>query len=163
VVICGASGSGKSALTANWCRRFIEGNPDSLVIGHYIGSTSSSSELTGMLRRIAWEINERFGLEREIPTDSKELVREFPRILAETSNKGGCILVLDALDQLADEGQDLKWLPQSLPQNVTIVTSALPGRCYNNIKGRNWDEVVVSSLTEGERRLFVEVSDVNLF
>jgi hypothetical protein len=57
-------------------------------MAHYIGSTSSSSELPGLLRRILWEIERHFKLHKQIPTDPKEMARVLPDWLDEASQRG---------------------------------------------------------------------------
>ena len=51
LVILGQSGSGKSALVANWCGRFEEKHPDDFLFVHFIGSSPESASHWNLLRR----------------------------------------------------------------------------------------------------------------
>ena len=55
LVVLGESGSGKSALLANWAARYREKHTDAFMIQHYIGATPYSADWASMLRRIMGE------------------------------------------------------------------------------------------------------------
>lgn len=52
--------------------------------------------------------------------------------LEESSENHPVILILDSLDQLSvdDGGVQLEWLPKTLPSNVYMILSTLPGEKY---------------------------------
>jgi hypothetical protein len=52
LVVLGESGSGKSALLANWALRHRAAHPDDFLLLHFIGGTPDSADLAAMLRRI---------------------------------------------------------------------------------------------------------------
>lgn len=60
LVILGDSGSGKSALLANWALRYREKHPDELVVMHFIGATAYSADWALMVRRIMAELQRVF-------------------------------------------------------------------------------------------------------
>lgn len=160
LVICGESGSGKSALVCNWALGYVERyKTERLVITHYIGSTAQSTDLAGLLRRIMGEIKSFYGVPDEIPTDLRSLIEAFPDWLTEAAKRGGLLLVLDALNQLEDRGKgevhDLAWLPREYPNGVQVVVSTLPGRCMNTIQQRGWHTLRVEPLNETERQALV--------
>lgn len=143
MVILGESGSGKSALIANWIKKHKEEYPDDFMVTHFIGGTADSADYVKILRRIMEEIRDRyepkkketeegirsFGKEKEdeIPTDPKKVVEVFPQWLAKASARGKCIFVLDALNQLEDKDNapDLGWLPGFFPENIRVILSTL--------------------------------------
>ena len=145
LVVLGESGSGKSALIANWARKYQEDHPDDFMVFHYIGGTADSADYAKILRRIMAEIQARYApkekgkdgdkerplsaspKEDEIPTDPKKVVEQFPLWLAKAAARGRFILVLDALNQLEDKDNapDLGWLPQFFPENVRVILSTL--------------------------------------
>ena len=45
------SGSGKSALVANWSKRLDDSDPDAFKFVHFIGSSADSASYTKILRR----------------------------------------------------------------------------------------------------------------
>ena len=179
LVILGESGSGKSALIANWAEKYRETHPGDFMVCHYTGSTPDSADYVSILRRIMEEVKERYepgtkdggegisrirstlagrGAESEIPTDPKKIVEAFPLWLARAAApRGRLILVLDALNQLddRDNAPDLGWLQWSFPPNVRLILSTLPGRSLEALKKRNWPELNVRPMEKEEQRKYV--------
>ena len=174
----GDSGSGKSALTCNWTLQYKNAQQHKLVVAHYIGCTSASTDLSNLLRRylqqlsqdyhfsnnvifrVIGEIKERFSLDKDIPRDLPGMIEAFPDWLSEAGQRGGMVLVLDALNQLEDRGQgdahDLQWLPREFPNGVQLIVSTLPGRCLNALNARRWPQLRVEPLSPSERTTLVE-------
>ena len=179
LVLLGDSGAGKSALIANWVRRYSEAHPDDFVITHFIGGTADSADYVNILRRIMGEIKTRedeklgkkgigkgdegallgsIGKEQdEIPTDSKKVVEAFPLWLAKAAASGRCIIILDALNQLEDRDNapDLGWLPEYFPENIRVILSTLPGRCLDALTKRGWKTMKIQPLEMNERKEFI--------
>ena len=174
LVLMGESGSGKSALIANWVEKYRKKYPDDFMVSRFIGGTPDSADYVNLLRRIMEEIRERhepkedsargvIGAEKddEIPTDPKKVVEAFPLWLAKAAAKGKFILILDGLNQLddRDNSPDLGWLPQYTPPNVRLILSTLPGRCLDALEKRDWMEraepLKVEPLKVGERKKFI--------
>lgn len=162
LVILGESGSGKSALLANWVARYRQAHPDALVLQHYIGATSYSADWAAMLRRLISEFKRRLGIQQDIPDQSDALRSAFPNWLymagakvaaTPSSHSSKIIIVLDALNQLEDRdgAPDLVWLPPVMPENVRLIVSTLPGRPLDEIQKRHWPTFKVDSLNERER------------
>lgn len=153
LVVVGESGSGKSALLANWALRHRTANPGDFVLTHFIGATPHSSDWTALLRRIVAELKRHFGIAREIPGRPDALRAAFGNWLHLAGAQGRVILVLDALDQLEDRNgaPDLVWLPPTIPANVRLVLSSLPGRPLDEVRKRGWGTLLVEPLDPGER------------
>ena len=81
LVILGESGSGKSALLANWVARYRQAHPDALVLQHYIGATPYSADWAAMLRRLMGEFKRRLGIQQDIPDQPDALRSAFPNWL----------------------------------------------------------------------------------
>eukprot|EP01087_Luapelamoeba_hula_P007418 TRINITY_DN181_c2_g1_i1.p1 TRINITY_DN181_c2_g1~~TRINITY_DN181_c2_g1_i1.p1 ORF type:complete len:1492 (-),score=334.59 TRINITY_DN181_c2_g1_i1:1835-6310(-) len=159
MVIVGESGSGKSALTCNWTLQYKSAQTHKLVVAHYIGCTAASTDLASMLRRIIEEIREYYKIDKDVPRDLPALIEGFPEFLSEAAQRGGMVLVLDALNQLEDKGDvhDLHWLPREFPNGIQLVLSTLPGRCLNMVANqRGWTTLKVEPLTAPERVTLVE-------
>src|SRR5208282_3402150 len=122
LVILGESGSGKSALLANWVARYRQAHPDALVLQHYVGATPYSADWAAMLRRLMGEFKRRLDIQQDIPNQPDALRSTFPNWLYMAATKGRVVLVLDALNQLEDRdgAPDLVWLPPVLPENVRL-------------------------------------------
>ncbi len=166
LVILGESGSGKSALLANWISRYSLAHSEALVLQHYIGATPFSADWTAMLRRIIGEFKRKLGLQQDIPDQPDALRSAFPNWLSTASAKIGkrdtkykkIVLVLDALNQLGDcDGvPDLMWLPQVMPKNVRLIVSTLPGRPLDEIMQREWPPFFVEPLSLNERKELIK-------
>jgi tetratricopeptide (TPR) repeat protein len=155
LVVSGESGSGKSALLANWpLRRRLATHPaETPPLIHFIGATHYSADWTAMLARLVSEINRRFDLHQTIPEEPDALRRAFASSLDAAAAKGKLVIVLDALDQIEDRdgAPDLVWLPEVIPANVRLVVSTLPGRARDEITRRQWPSLEVLPLRPGER------------
>jgi nephrocystin-3 len=157
LVILGESGSGKSALLANWVIKYREAHLNELLIMHFIGASPYSSDWAAMLRRIMGEFKRRFDIKGEIPDKPDELRNAFANWLSMAAVKGKVIIILDALNQLEDRdgAPDLVWLPPSIPTNVRMFLSTLPGRPLDDLKKRSWPVLTVEALSLDERRQFI--------
>eukprot|EP01122_Echinamoeba_exundans_P012774 TRINITY_DN542_c0_g1_i4.p1 TRINITY_DN542_c0_g1~~TRINITY_DN542_c0_g1_i4.p1 ORF type:complete len:1450 (+),score=311.88 TRINITY_DN542_c0_g1_i4:280-4629(+) len=157
IVVVGDAGVGKSAFLCNWAVRYKRDNPDKLVITHFIGATSASTDLAQTLTRIMQEINSFYQLDKEIPTSVTAMVEKFPEFLAEAGKRRGLVLLLDALDQLspADGAQDLLWLPTISPDGVRLVLSCQTSPCLNVITKRKWRSMQIQPLSKAERTILI--------
>jgi tetratricopeptide (TPR) repeat protein len=157
LVLLGESGCGKSALLANWVRRYRKTHPDVFVIQHYIGASPYSADWAAMLRRIMGEFKRNLRIEEEIPSKPDELRDAFKVWLYQAAARKKIVLVLDALNQLADSDRapDLPWLPLETPADLRLFVSTLPGRPLEEIRRRNWPEFEVTLLETEERRKLI--------
>jgi len=180
LVVLGESGSGKTALLANWARGYRErlkeaGTParksfwkrlttrsqakPPFVLMHFIGATPASADWAAMVRRILGEFNRKLDLHIEIPDQPDALRERFANALSMAAARGRAILVLDGLNQLEDRDQapDLVWLPPVIPSNIRLILSTLPGRPLDDLKQRGWPTMAVQPLDRNERqKLIVE-------
>jgi tetratricopeptide (TPR) repeat protein len=157
LVILGESGSGKSALLANWAKHYRQQIPEGVLLEHYIGSTPTSVDWQAMLRRIMIELQLRFAIRMTIPEEPAEIRLQFANWLGMIPEKTRLVLVLDALDQLDDTqgALDLVWLPVEFPPNVRVILSTLPGRPLEAIQDRDWPTMVVEPMDRTERRQLI--------
>jgi hypothetical protein len=159
LMVLGESGSGKSALLANWLHRYRAAHPDEVVLYHAIGATPQSADGSATLRRLLGEFRRRLGVQVDVPTKPVELQQAFAGALYQAAARGKVVLVLDALNQLEDRDgmPDLLWLPPELPANVRLIVSTLPGRSLDELTRRHWPTLAVKPLEPEERtRLIVE-------
>ncbi|MBN2131662.1 MAG: DUF4062 domain-containing protein [Sedimentisphaerales bacterium] len=157
LVVLGESGSGKSALLANWAAGYRRAHPDAFVLEHYIGATPGSADWAALLRRIMGEFKRKLGLQQDIPDKPDALRSACPNWLHMAAAKGRIVLLLDALNQLEDrEGaQELLWLPPVMPGNVRLIVSTLPGKPLDEVGKRGWPVLRVEPLSTDERHELV--------
>lgn len=105
IVLCAASGSGKSALLAKWCERRT--NSGDLVVRHFVSikyptTTSPSACLQHLLVQLRLiDRNETDNREAAIPVDERELLSAIHERLQRPAPQGRrVIVVIDALDEL---------------------------------------------------------------
>ena len=160
LVVLGESGSGKSALLANWMQRTRSESKDTIVIAHFIGSNSKSSDWAEMIRRILRQMERAVGIPLHIPDRLSELPSAFSSGLQMASDKRRFVVIIDGLDQLIDRdgAPDLVWLPYEIPSNVRLILSTLPGRPLHEITKRGWPTIRTRGLRPDERSELIEIS-----
>jgi tetratricopeptide (TPR) repeat protein len=155
LVVLGESGSGKSALLANWFLQYSRLHPADFALIHFIGATPDSADPIRFLRRIMLEIKRRFSDQflDDVPTELERLRQEFSFWLMRVCANGKMVLVLDGLDQLEDHDAavELGWLPAILPPTCRVILSTMPGRSLGATRRRQWHELTVQPLTMSER------------
>jgi hypothetical protein len=155
-IVTGQSGCGKSALLAAWIEQARL--PERTFV-HYIGGTSESRTAQSIVLRLMETIRQWGTVSDRIPDDFQEAVCLLPEWLAMAakSQKGGVLIVLDALDRLESEhDRKLWWLPSYLPTGVRLVASTLPAESEDELLRRGWltpaTRVAVPLLDEAWRR-----------
>jgi tetratricopeptide (TPR) repeat protein len=163
LVLLGDSGSGKSALLANWVDLWRKTHPTDFVFQHYIGGTPDGSIHWKIMTRLMAEIKRWTDDPEELPKTNDDILRDFPlwlskaRIMAE---HGGVrfIVVLDALNQLEDKdyGRLLGWLPEHpFTGSLRLIASSLPGKTMEVIEKRDWSTFKIKPLEIEERRSMI--------
>ena len=157
LVLLGESGSGKSALLANWARQYRADHPAELLIMHFVGASPQSADWAAMLRRILGEFKRHFDIADEIPDQPEALRTAFANWLSLAAARGRLVLILDALNQLEDRDQapDLIWLPPVISGNVRLILSTLPGRPLAAVDKRGWPRLRIEPLELEERRQLI--------
>jgi nephrocystin-3 len=164
LVLVGDSGSGKSALVANWLEHWREAHSRDFLFQHYIGGTPDSADHWRLMVRLIAEIKRWSNDPEDAPRSHDDLLRDFPLWLSKARSKAEhdgvrCIVVLDALNQLVehDRARLLGWLPQHpFTGGLRLVVSTLPGDTMEAIHQRGWESLRVEPLTTNERREMVE-------
>jgi nephrocystin-3 len=159
LLVLGDSGSGKSALLANWVARWHEAHPADYIFQHYIGGTSDSSSHWKLMTRLMGEIKRWTEDAEELPKTNDDIQRDFTVWLSKAGIKAKrdgvkFIVVLDALNQLDDKDHAhiLGWLPtEPFRDNLRLVVSALPGTILESLEKRALPVLRIESLSPAER------------
>jgi WD40 repeat protein len=165
LVIHGDSGSGKSALVSRVLSS-IDGNSD--VVFRFIGAAPGSTNVRLLLESLCRQLARVAGTSEgtDIP-DYNTLVRDFVQRMTSHPSNRRLVLILDALDQLAPlyGAQTLNWLPRTLPDNVHVVVSTVPGSVLDVLRRDVPDthryELHGMSLDEGSVLLDLWLHDAN--
>lgn len=167
IVLLGESGSGKSSLLANWAEKFEQEHAGVRVLKHFVGVSADSTDYIFLLKRIMEEINEYLVLcsgsnevaLEEVPAAPEDVVAVFSSWLAKIEGQDQLLIVIDALNQLEDRdgALDLGWLPKHLPENLKLVVSTLEGPCLDELKRRDWSELVVEPMAHDEVAQFINL------
>ncbi len=140
LAVIGEPGSGKSALMAKALEQARVAHPKTVTMVRYIGATPGSSDGRTLLNSLCRELSRRYGAdESTVPSEYNDLAVEFAKRLELATADRPLFVFLDALDQLGknDPARGLGWLPASLPGNVHLVVSVLPGDCEASLRGKH--------------------------
>lgn len=156
LVICGESGAGKSALLAYWSNHYRQLHSDAFIIIHHVGATAASTSHVSLMRRVMFEIQDRFGLSAEVPSMQDKVESEFDYWLG-YARETGLILVIDALNQLSEPSRrTLNWLSTALPAFVRLIVSTTDGEILTELEGRGWPILRVEPLKREMRQRVVQ-------
>uniref|UniRef100_A0A8C2ITE3 NACHT and WD repeat domain containing 2 n=1 Tax=Cyprinus carpio TaxID=7962 RepID=A0A8C2ITE3_CYPCA len=138
LVVYGGPCTGKTLLLAevakqaySWLQKEMGPETDPVVIVRFIGSTDFSTDLRTLLQSICEQIAINYQcLIHFLPNKIQEMRELLVNLLGESSFHRPLVIILDALEQLADvdEARKLWWLPVHLPCTVRIVVSTLPNK-----------------------------------
>lgn len=164
LVLLGESGSGKSALLANWIEHWRAEQPRDFIFQHYIGGTPDSADHYRLMARLIAEIKRWSEDPDEVPHSHDDLKRDFGVWLAKARARAEhlsarAIVVLDALNQVEDQdhARMLGWLPDyPLSGALRLMVSTLPGEALDAVNKRGWETLTVSPLTTDEQLGMIE-------
>ena len=133
LVVYAESGVGKTSLMAMAMKLIPDWfGPDCIRMIRFLGTSPYSSDVYSMLRSIAGQLADCFGIIMEPVgySNMKKLIDYFPRLLRNVSRqtKTPIFILLDSIDQLSpnDGAYRMKWLPAKLPMRINIIISTLP-------------------------------------
>jgi hypothetical protein len=165
ILVEGASGSGKSALLANFFEDYRQNHPAHLVHEHYLAASTDSANPHALVHRLIEFIKRAINSREVIPGDPQKLMDSLPEWLAKagdwaSKNSTRIIFVLDSLNSLTEQ-QDLRWWPILLPREISVVVSCTPGPVLDMLKGNTksqvehetrakWQAVIVNELSKGQ-------------
>ncbi len=129
LVVCGPSGTGKTAILARAAQTAVERHKQDSerIVIRFLGTTPQSSSLHALLTSLCRELRPPGDHEKDLPVELRLLQDEFDRLLAAATAEKPILLFLDAIDQLdqADGARQTYWLRTPLPEHVKAVVSCI--------------------------------------
>jgi len=161
--IVGPTGSGKTALMANWChaRKTRVTNISDLVLIYHVGGPSHSTSFHTMIKYLCTELAAFCTLDDALPLSTKELVQVFRELVyrsASTAPSVSVVIVIDGVNDLElNEALDgLRWLPHSIPPNVAIILTSTPGQVVDAFREHRWPVLELQPLIPSEKERIIE-------
>jgi len=145
LIITGESGSGKTALLANWAAEYRENHADELVFWHFCGSSPESTDPIALLQRIMLNLKSHFKIAEEIPGTA--IKKEFWEWLAKAPAR--VILIIDGLNQLEETPNTQGWL-HSIPTKTRLFLSTISAD--DERLSADWQKLNLPLLTEKSAR-----------
>jgi nephrocystin-3 len=160
-LIEGLSGSGKSALIANWVAHHRARRPADTISLHFVGCSGDSASPQDIMRRALRQMPAAPGGDVGERLEGAALAGRFASALEWAGREAAAksaywIVALDGLDKLT-EWEDLRWLPQRLPPGIKLVASALPGRARDELVARGCRRHEVAPMDRDEQRQLVDL------
>ncbi|MCC7439690.1 MAG: tetratricopeptide repeat protein [Armatimonadetes bacterium] len=155
LVIVGPSGSGKSSLVAHLHGLLLRRFPRYRAVVHYVGAARTSSDHIGIMRHVMEEINDLYGNQTPIPDSPEEIEAKFPEWLAHVPEDRPLLLLIDALNQIEEPGDQLRWLPEYIPPSVRLIVSTIPNDSAQRLIERGWKSLELRPLDVAEREAMV--------
>jgi len=159
LLLLGDSGSGKSALIANWVEHWRKEHPEDYIFQHYIGGTTDSAVHWKVMTRLMSVIKMWSGDNEALPHTNDEILRDFTIWLSKARIKAEhdgvrFIIILDALNQLeeTDHAHALGWLPEEpFKGNLRLIISTLIGSALEALEKRSLSVLKIEPLTSNEQ------------
>lgn len=156
LVITGCSGTGKSALIANWLKERQSQTNELKTVYHFVANNGNECSTEFIRRRLLNEIIDQYGWEES--TISK-MTLEDALLKISADEEKPLLIVLDAVNQIADieDAKLLNWIPEP-SSNVKILMSTIDGdKTMEVARNRNYDIFEISPLNIDQRKRLIEV------
>jgi tetratricopeptide (TPR) repeat protein len=156
LVITGETGSGKSAILAQWIQNREE-RWDDKVIYHFIGQSDDEGDYRKIIRRLIGEIQDRYNIPSAQQEQSENIddrqKKELEELLFAVRNKGRLVIILDGLDKLSgDDAKKFKWLP-IFPDTCKFIFSTQESDAFSS---KGYQVIKVKALNIEARKTLVE-------
>jgi nephrocystin-3 len=140
ILVKGDSGSGKSALLANFFYQYKKEYPKYLIHQHYLSASADAADPHVLVKRLIEFVKRQISSDTEVETDPQKLMDSLPQWLAAASSfakksRTRFVFVIDALNKLTEQN-DLRWWPTFLPVGIYFVVSCLPGEVLDALNGQ---------------------------
>ena len=149
ILLTGEAGVGKTAMLAKWALGQIA-SEEAYTFLFFVGSAADKG-WEQLARQLVSELCRHFSLEEQECSDPESLRREVCRVLHMAARKGRVILALDQMDALSlDDAFGMSWLPEELPESVSVIASLDEGDALSRLRRRRHRERQLRLLTHEE-------------
>lgn len=132
IIVHGPGGSGKSAFMSE-ALKLVQGLANTgEILTRFIGASPRSGNLVWLLQDLIEEICEKYDLKIEDLSWKRDAFETFRESLKFATPKKPLVLFLDGIDQL--DSSRLDWLPQNLPNHVSIILSVKDGSLHRSLE-----------------------------
>lgn len=162
VCLTGAPGGGKSALMAYLSRHpALHDRSSVLLIRHFVGASRGSTDAGRTLRRLCHHLKRGCAdITAEVPDDPDALRGAFQVFLQQASARRRVVILIDAVNQFdaASHAAGLRWLPEELPPNASVLLSAIEGPALETLRHglREPREIELAPLTAADGGAIIE-------
>lgn len=118
-VVWGESGTGKSALLANWAAEYKENHPGKAIIEHYVGASSQTE--ADLINHLLMELQIYDKLDENTKRNKTAVKNKLIEVLKSIDST--MVIVIDGLNQLESSAQDLNWLSGDFNGKVIFILS----------------------------------------
>ena len=157
-VVVGESGTGKSALLANWAER-IKDDAEWTIFFYPIGNRKKDSNIIDLLTTIYKEVCETFSIQCEEDIDKSNNENEIVAKLAAAAANHKILIIWDGINQLASDSHSISYtyLPNQISSNIKIIFSTTPyDKSMELIKQRRFPHMTLSLLEEDDREIIAK-------
>ncbi len=123
LAIASVAGTGKSALLAKAIQQMRE-QAKMPVIAHFMSMSSDSRQVHGLMLNLAEQLQKAQILTQAIADDPVQLRMQIRNALEQSTQP--CILAIDGIDEIEEDGYDLAWLSPYLPPHIKIILTIRP-------------------------------------
>jgi hypothetical protein len=122
IVITGSAGTGKSALHAKAVKEWEKQNPEGQAIVHFSGVSLLGDNVESLYGRLIRLLGNISGLNIPQNTQKDFLSSALLQIIEKISPQKKILIAIDGLDTITKkEGLDLRWIPEKLKENVSVL------------------------------------------
>lgn len=153
ILLTGDPGCGKTTLLARWALEQAgqENETSEPYTFLYFAGNAGDKGWEQLARQLTQELAAHFALELPPSDDRESLRRAVALTLNMAAAKGRVYLALDQLDSLAlDDDFGLSWLPEELPEGVSVLASLNNGEALERLRRRPHIEMKLGLLSPDE-------------
>jgi len=157
VVVRGSAGVGKSALLAQWLLLRQLNHPEIEVVSAFVGASSRSMDWKEVLGFLISRLLRLPEIARASPRGGDDgLLSDFYEALVSAAAQSPKLLIVDGIDYFTDRyaAEALLWLPDKLPESVSIVLSVGSDFSLDALEQRGYKILDVAPLSTAERQQF---------